>query len=92
MPGCPHCGSAALESVAASGRGRIYSWVVIHQALDPAFSEDVPAIIVAVDLDEGARVIGRAEEGITLAAGTPVVAAPYGAGSATLLGFRCPPT
>lgn len=43
----------------ASGRGRVYSWVTIHRALDPAFAEDVPYTVLSVDLDEGPRMFGR---------------------------------
>jgi uncharacterized OB-fold protein len=88
MPGCPHCGSAELGRTTASGRGRIYSWVVIHQPLDPAFAGDVPATVVAVDLEEGARVAGRAEPGLVPEAGMPVEAFVYSVGDQALLGFR----
>lgn len=88
MPGCPHCGSASVGRTAASGRGRLYSWVVIHHALDPAFAGDVPATVVAVDLEEGARVAGRAEPGVTLEAGAEVEAFVYSVGGQALLGFR----
>lgn len=91
MPGCPHCGGTALEQRPASGRGRIYSWVVIHQALDPAFADDVPVTVVAVDLDEGARVAGRAEPGLVPAPGRPVEAFIYSVDGQALLGFRAVP-
>lgn len=56
---CPHCGSTDVRLVASGGRGAVYSWATVHVALDPAFAPDVPYTIVAVDLDEGGRVLGR---------------------------------
>jgi uncharacterized OB-fold protein len=58
-PGCPRCGGASVELVEATGRGRVYSWVVVHRALSPAFVDDAPYTILAVDLEEGARMFGR---------------------------------
>jgi uncharacterized OB-fold protein len=60
MPSCPHCGAAGAGTpIPASGLGHVYSWVVIRIALDPAFANEVPYGIVAVDLEEGPRVFGR---------------------------------
>jgi uncharacterized OB-fold protein len=58
-PGCPHCGSTSVRIEGAGTHGTVYSWVVISRALNPAFIEDTPYTIVAVDLDAGARMIGR---------------------------------
>ena len=41
------------------GRGTVYSWVGVRRALDPAFADDGPYTVAAVDLDEGARIIAR---------------------------------
>ena len=59
MPACPHCGSTELTSIEASGAGTVYSWVVVHHAFDPTFADDTPYTVLAVDVDEGARVLGR---------------------------------
>jgi uncharacterized OB-fold protein len=60
MPSCPHCGApGAGEPIPASGIGRVYSWVVVHIALDSAFANEVPYAIVTVNLDEGPRMFGR---------------------------------
>lgn len=58
-PGCPRCGSAAVELRPASGHGFIYSWVVVHRALHEAFVHDVPYVIATIQLDEGGRIFGR---------------------------------
>jgi hypothetical protein len=91
MPGCPHCGSTELGAEPASGRGTIYSWVVVHRALDPVFADDVPYTILTVDLDEGPRVFGRADEQVVPAAGVPVRFTPYRVGDEVLMGFSPEP-
>ena len=88
MPGCPDCGSTQIEPIQSSGRGTIYSWVVVHRTLVAPFTDQTPYAIVAVDLAEGARVfgrwLGREDE---LAASVTVTAAPYRADGASVLGF-----
>ena len=54
---CPHCGSTEWEWEASSGRGVIYTWTVAHQAMHPAFADDVPYAIVVVELEEGVRMV-----------------------------------
>ena len=55
-------------------------------ALDPAFVDDVPYTVAAVDLEEGPRVIGRLLDGGG-AAGLAVTAEIYRAQGQALLGF-----
>jgi hypothetical protein len=52
---CPTCLSDKLDWVKATGRGRIFTWTVIHQLYHPAFAADVPYAVVAVELEEGPR-------------------------------------
>jgi hypothetical protein len=59
MPGCPNCGSRQFRAVPSSGAGRVYSWIVVHRALAGLGPDDVPRTIAVVELDEGARMIGR---------------------------------
>lgn len=54
---CPSCLSDDVSWAASSGRGRIISWVVYHQASHPAFVQRVPYNVAIVELDEGARLI-----------------------------------
>jgi len=54
---CPSCLSDRLEWVKASGRGVVYTWTVFHQLYHPAFEKDVPYAVVAVELDEGPRLL-----------------------------------
>ncbi|MDJ0847611.1 MAG: OB-fold domain-containing protein [Myxococcota bacterium] len=58
---CPRCRSAACEWVPVSGRGTIYSRVVCHPPVLPAFADRVPYAVVLVELDEaaGLRLLGN---------------------------------
>lgn len=47
-----------LEWVDASGRGEVYSYVVAHAPFLPAFAEQMPHILVLVQLAEGPRLVG----------------------------------
>lgn len=59
MPACCHCGAEGTEVVRASGRGRLYSWVVVHHAFNPALAAEVPYAIGTVELEEGCRLVAR---------------------------------
>jgi uncharacterized OB-fold protein len=59
MPGCPRCGSADAERVTASGRGRVYSWIVVRRPMGSIAADQIPCTIATVELDEGCRVLGR---------------------------------
>jgi uncharacterized OB-fold protein len=51
-PFCRACRSAKMSWAPVSGRGKIWSWAVIHEPTMPAFSEFVPFPVVIVTLDE----------------------------------------
>jgi len=59
LPSCPRCATPEPEIIQAAGTGTLYSWVVVHHAFDNAFAGQVPYVVAAVALDEGARVYGR---------------------------------
>jgi uncharacterized OB-fold protein len=89
MASCPHCGAPDVTLEPASGNGRLYSWVTVHMALDDTFGDDVPYTIVAVELDEGARLLGRlVGETVPPAPDLPVELAPYRVHGQALPGFR----
>jgi len=56
---CPVCLSPDIGWEKLSGRGRLYSYTVIHQPVFPAFQEDVPYIYAMIQLDEGPRMISN---------------------------------
>jgi hypothetical protein len=45
------------EWVRVSGRGRVYTWVVIHQRYHPGFAGELPYNVAIVELEEGPRLI-----------------------------------
>ena len=53
---CPNCLSEALDWVAVSGRGKLYSFTIVRRAVHPAFQVDVPYVYAIVELEEGPRV------------------------------------
>lgn len=54
---CRACGADQLEHRAASGRGRVHSFSVVHRAPGPAFKGDTPYAILLVELEEGPRMV-----------------------------------
>jgi uncharacterized OB-fold protein len=58
-PMCPVCNSMDYTFEQASGRGRIWSWVIAHAPVLPSFAEKVPYNVVVVELEEGVRMIGN---------------------------------
>lgn len=60
-PPCRFCGGPALTWTPVSGRGRLFSWSVIHRAFIPQFAEDVPFVtaLVAIDEDPAVRMVTR---------------------------------
>jgi uncharacterized OB-fold protein len=52
---CPTCRSFDLGWEPMSGRGRIWSFVVTHPPLLPAYASHAPYPVVVVELDEDAR-------------------------------------
>ncbi len=56
---CPECWSDDYQWVEASGRGKMYSFVVMHQMLHPGFAQDIPYNVALVDLDEGPRILSN---------------------------------
>jgi uncharacterized OB-fold protein len=59
---CPHCLTPNLEWVKASGRGRVYSYSVIHQPLISSFNDDVPYVYAIIELAEGPRLSSNVVE------------------------------
>jgi len=51
-PMCPHCRSLESEWQAMSGEGTIWSFVVPHPPLLPAYAELAPYNVIVVTLDE----------------------------------------
>jgi hypothetical protein len=50
---CAACGSTGWQWEPASGRGRVFSWTVTHQAPFPGFA--TPYVVAVVETEEGVR-------------------------------------
>lgn len=50
---CPKCLSTEHAWVRVTGRGRVWSWIVMHQRYFRAFEPDLPYIVAFIKLDEG---------------------------------------
>ncbi len=69
LPGrdrCPDCWSTEAAWVQASGRGKLYSFGIMHQQYHPAFASVIPYNFAIVELEEGPRlvtnIVGCADE------------------------------
>lgn len=55
-PGCLACGSLDWDTVAASGRGSVHTWIVSRH---PTQEDAAPRIVALVDLEEGVRLVSN---------------------------------
>jgi len=75
---CPHCHATdpGFKFTPVSGRAVVRSWTVVRQALLPGFDDDLPFVLVDVQLVEQPelRLIGRLLDGhgVSLHVGDPV--------------------
>jgi uncharacterized OB-fold protein/acyl dehydratase len=56
-PMCPVCNSLEWTTIAATGRGEVYSFVVYHYPEVPPF--EAPYVVVLVQLEEGVRLVSN---------------------------------
>ena len=74
LPACAVCASLEWDTVESSGRGTVYSYVVVHYPQVPSFEYPLP--IGLIELEEGTRVVANLD-GVALDAieiGLPVQA------------------
>lgn len=68
LPACGNCQSFEWDTVLSSGKGTLYSFVVVHYPQVPSFEYPLP--IGLIELEEGTRVVanlgGLAPEDITI--------------------------
>jgi 3-oxo-4,17-pregnadiene-20-carboxyl-CoA hydratase alpha subunit len=72
-PACPWCRSLEWQPVESSGRGQVFSYVVIHHPQVPAF--EYPLVVALVELEEGIRLVADlvGAEPSAIHVGMPVV-------------------
>ncbi len=68
-PRCAACGASEHEWIEASGRGTVFSWIVVrHPVPAEVYAGEVPYVVALIELEEGVRlasnVIGCAPEDV----------------------------
>jgi hypothetical protein len=60
-PICPRCHTADPEWTQVSGSGAVVSWTIVHPPVLPVWSDDVPFVVLLVELADapGVRMVGR---------------------------------
>jgi hypothetical protein len=53
---CPHCASVDATWTPVSGRGKVYTYTIVHRAPNPVWQAEAPYVIAHVELDEGVRI------------------------------------
>ena len=58
---CRFCGSEASTWTVVSGRGRLFTWSVVHRAFIPQFAGEVPYVsgLVTIEEDAAVRIVTR---------------------------------
>jgi len=56
---CPTCWSSELAWEPVSGQGTIHAMAIVHANRAPGFAEEVPYIVVLVELAEGVRLMSN---------------------------------
>lgn len=75
---CPSCLASGAEWKAASGRGKVVSWITYNMAYAPHLSEKLPYDVTIVELQEGPRLLTNivdSEAGAKLSVDLPVLLA-----------------
>jgi uncharacterized OB-fold protein len=57
---CPKCRSLDWDTLTASGRGTVHSFVVPHHPALPMFPQ--PYVVALIDLEEGTRLVSNLVE------------------------------
>ena len=58
-PGCPHCASTNVAWVASAGRGRVFTFTMVHHEEFPSLAAELPYNVSAGVLDDvpGVRLV-----------------------------------
>lgn len=56
-PMCGKCQSSDLGSVRATGKGKVYSYTVVHHPKMPGY--DTPCVAAVIELEEGTRIVSN---------------------------------
>ena len=73
-PICPNCLSDQHEWIPASGRGSVYTFVVVRESRARGWDKMVPYVVAVIELEEGPRMLSNLKnvEPEEVAIGMPV--------------------
>jgi uncharacterized OB-fold protein len=54
---CPRCLSGDLDYTKVSGKGKVYSFTVVHQNGSRGFKEETPYVMAYITLEEGVQML-----------------------------------
>lgn len=52
---CPHCHHMKSEWVKLSGKGKVFSFIIVRRAPHPAFAKETPYVVAIIETAEGQR-------------------------------------
>ena len=58
---CFHCGSLKVEWKDASGKGKVHTFITVHQRYHAAFADLIPYNVSVIELAEGPRLVSNVE-------------------------------
>jgi uncharacterized OB-fold protein len=56
---CPYCHSRQITWVQASGKGKLYSFEIVYQRLNPRYKLATPYVLAMIELEEGPRMMSN---------------------------------
>jgi uncharacterized protein len=59
-PMCDGCYSMNVDWVQSTGKGTVHSYTISHHPFHPGFKEELPFVLITVDLEEGVRLNAQA--------------------------------
>jgi len=75
-PICHRCNAMDLSWTPVSGKGKVFSFIVVYQATVPSFRDDVPYVVAWIELEEqtGLKMVSNVIgcEPSTVSVGMPV--------------------
>jgi len=56
---CPNCLHMESEWVKLSGKGRVFSFIIVRRRYHPAFSAELPYTVAIIETEEGLRMLSN---------------------------------
>ncbi len=56
---CPHCLHLESEWVKLSGKGQVYSFIVVQRQYHPGFAKEIPYTVAIIETKEGTRMLSN---------------------------------